>query len=77
MVPPLDAIPRVDELRPQYEDACRLSSVPCHFLNLGDFWAGHDDYSNGIQSSATGANVIGDQIWDIMVKDCIAQGPAH
>ena len=71
MVPSVDAIPRVDELRPQFEEACRLSEVRCHFLNLGDFW--QDDYSNGIQASAAGANVIGDQIWDIMVKNCIAQ----
>jgi hypothetical protein len=74
MVPPLPTIPRVDDMRPFFQEACKQSVVPCHFLDLGEVWLGHEDeYSNGIQASSAGAVAIGDEIWKIMVDQCIAQ----
>jgi hypothetical protein len=74
MVPPLGGIPRVDEMEPMFEDACKKSIVPCHFLDLGVVWTGHEDeYSAGIQASSAGAVALGDAIWKIMVDECIAQ----
>jgi hypothetical protein len=47
--------------------------VPCHFLDLQPRWAGHPEYSDGIQASSAGASVIADSIWSIMQDECIAQ----
>jgi hypothetical protein len=76
-----NAIPGVKALRTPMQAACEesaiLHSVPCHFLDLQDLWAGHyADYTNSlnnIQASSTGARIIADAIWGIMQKNCIAQ----
>jgi hypothetical protein len=73
----LSTLPRVTDLHPLMEQACAASKVPCHFLDLQQLWAGHPEYTASdfnIQASDTGAKVIGDVIWDIMLqKNCIAQ----
>ena len=63
----------VGAVRQSMQQACAASPVPCHFLDLQTFWAGHPEYSNGIVPSDSGAQVIGDQIWAIMQQNCIAQ----
>ena len=70
-----DIITGVAALRSPLQQACAESSVPCHFLDLQEWWAGHPEYtdSSGIQSSAAGAAVIADQIWLTMQQNCIAQ----
>jgi hypothetical protein len=73
LCPELSGIPGVAALRPPLQQACTASSVPCHFLDLQPLWAGHPEYSSGIQSSEAGAKVIADAIWSIMQQSCIAQ----
>ena len=75
LCPELPGIPGVAALRSPLQQACAESSVPCHFLDLQRWWAGHPEYtdSSGIQSSAAGAAVIANQIWLIMQQNCIAQ----
>jgi hypothetical protein len=63
----------VPGLRPWMEMACAASAVPCHFLDLQPYWAGHPEYSNTIQASDLGAQVIGNQIWSLMQQNCIGQ----
>lgn len=76
MLPPeLPTIPGVAELRPGLTAACQASLVPCHFLDLQPLWEGHPEYTapDGIQASESGATVIAEAIWTIMVDHCIAQ----
>jgi hypothetical protein len=76
LMPELPRIPGVRELRPGLQAAWEASTVPCHFLDLQPLWEGHPEYTDsvsGIQPSADGAAVIGDEIWRIMVENCIAQ----
>jgi hypothetical protein len=75
LVPPLPAIPGVDAMRPELQDACAASAVPCHFIDLRDTWANNPGYTgmSGIQASAAGADVIGDLLWQKMQENCIAQ----
>jgi hypothetical protein len=75
LVPELPTIPGVASMRPRLQQACADSAVPCHFIDLQQFWDGHPEYTatNGIQSSATGAAVIANQIWATMQEYCIAQ----
>lgn len=71
--PELPSIPGVAALRPPLQQACADSTVPCHFLDLQPLWAGHPEYSDGIQASVAGGSVIADSIWSIMQDECIAQ----
>jgi hypothetical protein len=76
LVPELAGIPGVATLRPLLQDACRLSTVPCRFLDLQPIWIGHPEYTApGAIPVPTdpGAVAIGDAIWAIMQEDCIAQ----
>jgi hypothetical protein len=72
LLPEVPGITGVKELRPGFLDACKASTVPCHFINLEDLWT-RDEYSDGIQASALGATVIADAIWQVMGEHCIAQ----
>jgi hypothetical protein len=75
LVPELPAIAGVAELRPLLEQACMVSTVPCHFLDLQRFWS--DTYTSsvagGIFPNDMGGQVIASQIWAVMQASCIAQ----
>jgi hypothetical protein len=75
LVPELATIPGVSTMRPQLQQACALSAVPCDFLDLQPLWQGHPEYTgpSGIQASAAGGTAIADAIWAIMQAQCIAQ----
>lgn len=75
MVPELPTIYGVAALRPLMQQACAASVVPCHFLDLQPFWAGHPEYtaSNGILPTDAGARVMANQLWETMRSNCIAQ----
>lgn len=70
-------IPGVSALRPLMKSACAQSAVPCHFLDLQDYWAGHPEYidaSSGLAApSDLGGQVLAEKIWEIMRTNCIAQ----
>lgn len=51
---------RMDALRPLLEDACRRSSVPCHFLDLRPVFAGH--YATYIQPDGLHPTVEGTEV---------------
>jgi hypothetical protein len=75
------SVPGVAALRagvdggPGIQQACAQSTVPCYFLDLQTIWAQHPEYtaSNGVLASDAGGVAIGDAIWSIMQKNCIAQ----
>jgi hypothetical protein len=73
LMPELPAIYGVATLRPVMRQACADSAVPCHFLDLQQYWAGHPEYTNGILPTDAGARLIGNQLWSIMQANCIAQ----
>jgi hypothetical protein len=75
LMPELASIPGVAALRPLLRQSCAQSSVPCHFLDLQQLWAGHPEYtaSDGLLPSDAGGTVIADAIWAIMQANCIAQ----
>lgn len=75
LYPELPTTPNVAGLRPGVRTACAQSEVPCHFLDLQPFWAGHAEYTapDGVQASAAGGQVIANQIWAIMQSNCVAQ----
>lgn len=76
LMPELPAIYGVAALRPLMQQACAGSTVPCHFLDLQMYWAGHPEYTampGGILPTDAGARVIATQLWKIMQDNCIAQ----
>jgi hypothetical protein len=77
LVPPLPAIPGVDTMRGDLSKMCTASAVPCHFLDLQPLWMDPMDptltAANGILPTEKGGTVIGNAIWDVMQKQCIAQ----
>jgi hypothetical protein len=79
LMPELPTIPGVAVMRPQLQQACEESVVPCHFLDLQPLWEQRADdepsytADDGIQASPKGGTVIGEAIWKIMQEECIAQ----
>jgi hypothetical protein len=75
LVPQLPSTPGVAAVQPQMQAACAQSTVPCYFLDLNPIWQGHPEYtaSNGVLASDAGGEAIGDAIWSIMQKNCVAQ----
>ena len=73
LMPELPAIYGVAALRPLMQQACATSAIPCYFLDLQMYWAGHPEYTSGILPSDAGARVIATQLWMIMKNNCIAQ----
>jgi hypothetical protein len=75
MVPELPTIPGVAAMRPRMQQACSDSVVPCYFIDLQPYWAGHPEYTapDGIQASDAGASLIASVIWGTMQDNCIAQ----
>lgn len=76
LYPELSTIPGVAALHPVMQQACAQSTVPCYFLDLNPLWSGHPEYTDSTTNllpSDAGAQVIGDSIWDIMQRYCIAQ----
>jgi hypothetical protein len=76
LTPELPGIPGVAALRPLVKQSCSQSTVPCHFIDLQTFWAGHPEYTTGdlvpIPTEA-GASAIADAIWAEMQARCVAQ----
>ena len=76
LTPELPGIPGVAALRPLMQQSCRQSTVPCHFVDLQTFWAGHPEYTTGdlvpIPTEA-GSSAIADAIWAEMQRSCVAQ----
>jgi hypothetical protein len=75
LMPELPSIPGVSALRPLLQDACMLSAVPCHFIDLQPIWQTHPEYTDtsGIQASKEGGTAIAKAIWQAMQQHCIAQ----
>jgi len=76
LTPELPGIAGVAALRPLMQQSCRQSSVPCHFIDLQPFWAGHPEYTTGDLvpiPTEVGATAIADAIWAEMQQRCVAQ----
>jgi hypothetical protein len=77
LMPELAAIYGVAALRPLVQQACADSTVPCYFLDLQMYWAGHPEYTTmpgGIPlPTDAGAREIATRLWMIMKDHCIAQ----
>jgi hypothetical protein len=73
LCPETPGFPGIATLRPLLRETCEKGPVDCHFLDLQPLWAGHPEYYNGIVPSTAGGQVIAEQIWSIMQKNCIAQ----
>lgn len=77
LMPELPNIPGVAALRPLLKTACEQSSVRCQFLDLQTVWSGHPEYTvtvgNVPAPTEAGSLAIGDAIWAIMQRKCIAQ----
>lgn len=75
--PQLDAVrARLDVLRPELEQVCATSALPCHFLDLRPLFAGHyDEYieADGLNPTAVGSQKTAQAIWEVMEERCIAQ----
>jgi hypothetical protein len=67
-----DSIPGVVGLRPELTRLCAESAVPCHFIDLQDYWI-VAEHSETIQASEAGAVLIAEKIWEVMQRNCIAQ----
>jgi hypothetical protein len=68
-----DLIPGVMAMRADMMTLCENSPVPCHFINLQDYWGNPNEYTSLALPTASGAIVIGDAIWAAMQQHCIAQ----
>jgi hypothetical protein len=75
LCPELANITGVAILRPLLKEACALSKVPCHFLDLQEVWVGHPEYTaaGDFFPSEAGANALAEEIWRIMQQNCVAQ----
>lgn len=67
--------PCLDALRPKMQALCEgLTAPKCYWLDLRPTWNGHSEYtSDGIHPTAAGSVASAKAIWDVMVKNCIAQ----
>ena len=75
-MPELSNIPDVAQLRPLLAQACKASSVPCHFIDLQQLWTDPTAYTTAGSPpgpTAAGSSVIADAIWSTMETYCIAQ----
>jgi len=66
----------IDLLRPLLRNVCGKSPVPCHFVDLKAPFAGHPEYSTGVDGivfSDVGAGVAADAVWAMMEERCVAQ----
>jgi hypothetical protein len=66
----------IDLLRPLLRNVCGKSPVPCHFVDLQPLFAGHPEYSTGVDGivfSDAGASVAADAVWAMMEERCVAQ----
>ena len=77
LTPEMPGIPGVAALRPQLQQACAQSSVPCDFIDLTPIWSGHAEYTmsdTGVPvPTEAGATAIADAIWSVMQQRCVAQ----
>ena len=66
----------IDLLRPLLRNVCGKSPVPCHFVDLQPLFAGHPEYSTGVDGivfSEVGAGVAAEAVWATMAERCVAQ----
>jgi hypothetical protein len=66
----------LDWMRPQMAAECQQSPVPCHFVDNQPLFAGMNASTyttDGIHPTAAAANIIAQQTWSIMQRDCVAQ----
>lgn len=65
----------LDVVRPKIQSLCEgLTSPKCYYVDLRQSWNGHPEYtSDGIHPTAAGDTASSKQIWDVMVKNCVAQ----
>jgi len=65
----------LDAVRPKIKSLCEgLTSPKCYYVDLRESWNGHPEYtSDGIHPTAAGDTASSKQIWDVMVKNCVAQ----
>jgi lysophospholipase L1-like esterase len=66
----------LDWMRPKMAAECAMSPVPCFFADNQPLFAGMDASTyttDGIHPAVAAADKIANQVWDIMVKNCIAQ----
>jgi lysophospholipase L1-like esterase len=71
----------LDYALPRVKAACDATSqrtggrLACHFIDLVPLFQGHADYigPDGVHPTATGAQVIGNAIWDVMRANCLGQ----
>lgn len=63
----------LETLRSLVQNACGKSLIPCHWLELGPIFAGHDDYlgPDGIVFSTAGARASADALWRLMEARCV------
>jgi hypothetical protein len=66
----------LDWMRPEMAAVCEQSPVPCHFVDNQPLFAGMDASTyttDGIHPTAAAAELIAQQTWSIMQRDCVAQ----
>jgi lysophospholipase L1-like esterase len=66
----------LDVTRPKIKSLCEgLTSPKCYYVDLRESWNGHTEYavSDGIHPTAAGDKASAKQIWETMVKNCVAQ----
>ncbi len=65
----------LDTTRPKIKSLCEgLTSPKCYYVDLRESWNGHPEYtSDGIHPTSAGDKASAKQIWDVMVKNCVAQ----
>jgi hypothetical protein len=61
--------------RPKIKSLCEgLTSPKCYYVDLRESWNGHPEYtSDGIHPTNAGDKASAKQIWDVMVRNCVAQ----
>ncbi|HEY5957158.1 MAG TPA: hypothetical protein VIV60_11415 [Polyangiaceae bacterium] len=63
---------RLDVLRPLIENVCGQSAVACHWVDLREPFAGHDEYlGDGFVFSDSGAAVAAEVIWQTLRTRCL------
>ena len=71
-VPELET--NLNVLRPVLENACGMSAMPCHWVDLRSAFTGNPDYldDDGMLFSAQGAAAAASAVWNRMLERCLA-----
>jgi hypothetical protein len=67
----------LDVLRPFVENACGRAPLPCHFIDLRPFFAGHPEYAaaDGLVFGDGGASAAASAVADVMLERCVTARP--